>query len=148
MRVVFAILMLLPCCAMAQKAILIDRSLRYPVKVTDSVTFDQVTKGLMPIYFKDIDSLLQVIEQLKKYIDTGKPNEEKAQDVKFGNSHCFTTTELQGTANTYRIVVGTRVDKIITSMVLVSGEQNKRALQQLAIFEDYLKNNRAVVKGD
>ena len=148
MRVVFFLLVFLPCCTMGQKAILIDRSLRYPVRITDSVTFEQVTKGLMPIYFKDIDSLLKVIDQLKKYIDTGRPNNKKIEDIKFGNSHCFTTTQQQGTTNKYHIVVGTKVNAISTSITVVPGEPNKRALQRLSIFADYVKNNRALVKED
>jgi hypothetical protein len=148
MRVVIAILLLLPCRAFSQKAILIDRGLRYPVSVTDSVTFEQVTKGFMPVYFEDIDSLLEVIDGLRKYIDTGRRNGERVEDIKFGNSHCFTTTIKRGNANKYHIVVGTQVNKVTTSMVLVSGEMNKRAIQRLTIFSDYLKNNRAVLKED
>lgn len=146
MRVVFVIFILLPFLAAAQKAILIDRGLKQPVVLTDSVTFDQMAEGFMPIFFNDIDSLLATIDGLRKYIDTGKPNDEKVEEIRFGNSRCVVATKLQGAANKYRIIIGTTVDGLNTSMVLVAGEVNKKALQRLSIFADYLKNNRAIVK--
>ena len=138
--------MLLPAFGFGQQAVLLDRNLISPALVTDSVTFDQVSKGLMPFFIKDVDSLLLIINQLKKYINTGKRQEPGVKAVVIGNSRCIARTERKGANDKYYVSVATDIGKVKTSMVVVAGEFNKTAIRRLSIFEDYLKNNMAALE--
>ena len=129
----------------AQQLVLVDRNFQLPLKVTDTITVEQVSKGLMPIYFKDVYTVITGMERLVKYMNAGKMNKENLLDLKMGNSMCVVKTEKTGRMNTYNIVLNTMTSKLKTHMVLAASEPNKRAVQRLNIFMDYLKNNSPVI---
>lgn len=129
----------------AQQLVLVDRNFQLPLKVTDTITVEQVSKGLMPIYFKDVYTVITSMERLVKYMNAGKMNKEDILDLKMGNSICVVQTEKTGRLNTYNIVLNTMTSKLKTHMVLAASEPNKRAVQRLNIFMDYLKNNSPVI---
>ena len=144
MKSLFLLLIFLPFGGKTQKAILMDRALFAPVQVVDSVTLDEVTGGLMPVYVKDIDSILKVLEWLMTYVNEGKA-EKGLLDLKAGQSRWTARMKKNGIKSQYNIVLNTRFGLFETYLVIASNEFNKRALQRLTIFADYLKNNQAVL---
>ena len=127
----------------AQKLALIDRNFLRPIDVADTITLEQASKGTLPIYHKDISSVIEVVEKLTDY--AGKINEQESFVIKTGNSECIVTTGKEGKLNTYTIILNTDTGNFKTSILLVDNETNKRATQRLSIFLDYLKNNSAAL---
>ena len=129
----------------AQKLLLLDRHFVEPVTMEDTITIEQAGNGMLPIYFKDINSVLSNMKWLVKYMEAHKLNLEESFDLKMGNSKCIVTTEKTGNSNRYNIVLNTMTSNLKTYIVLVAWEGNKRAIQRLNIFMDYLKNNSSVM---
>ena len=82
-----------------QKLALIDRNFYHSIDLSDTITLEQASKGTLPIYNKDISSVIEAVEWLAHY--TAKMNEQKSFVIKAGNSECIVTTEKEGRLNTY-----------------------------------------------
>ena len=82
-----------------QKLALIDRNFYHSIDLSDTITLEQASKGTLPIYNKDISSVIEAVEWLAHY--TAKMNEQKSFVIKAGNSACIVTTEKEGRLNTY-----------------------------------------------
>jgi hypothetical protein len=143
MKLFFILLFFAPFFCNAQKLVLIDRNFHHPIDIADTITLEQASKGILPIYNKDVSSVIEAVESLVDY--TGKINERESFVKKTGNSECIVTTEKEGRLNTYTIVLNTDTGNFKTSILLVDSETNKRATQRLSIFLDYLKNNSAAL---
>ena len=144
MKVLLLLFFLLPVAVSAQKAILIDRAFQNPVQVVDKVTMEEVTRGLMPVYIIDIDSILQIVEKLITVISQSN-TVQGMLDLKAGQSRWTTRTEKHGRMKQYNIVLNTNFGLFETYLVVAANEPDKRALQRLTIFTDYLRNNRAIL---
>jgi len=48
----------------AQKLMLLDRHFVEPVTIENTITTEQAGNGMLPIYFKDIDSVISAMEWL------------------------------------------------------------------------------------
>ena len=129
----------------AQKLMLLDRHFVEPVTIEDTITPEQAGNGTLPIYLKDINSVISTMEWLVKYMTADKLNKEEFFDLKMGNSKCIVRTEKNGHSNKYNIVLNTMTNSLKTYIVLVAWEGNKRAIQRLNIFMDYLKNNSSIM---
>lgn len=137
--------LMLPLTSFCQKVLLLDRKLEQEVKTTDSVTLDQLSKGLMPIFVRDVSALLVAIDAYKKLIDTGNRLADTVNSVTIGSSHCVTRIETSGGARKHFFIIATDAGVLKTSMTLVRGEKTKTALNRLSVFQDYLKNNMAAL---
>ena len=78
-------------------------------------------------------------------MDADKLNKEQFFDLKMGNSKCIVRAEKSGHSNKYSVVLNTMTNSLKTYIVLVAWEGNKRAIQRLNIFMDYLKNNSSIM---
>ena len=144
MKSLLLILLFSPLLSIGQKLVLIDRNFQQPLSIIDTITMEQATKGALPLYFKDLRSVISTMEWLIKEINSGK-NNNKSFHLKIGNSKCIVKAENNGSRNIYNIVLNTNTGSFKTSIVLASHETSKRAAQRLSIFMDYLKNNIAAV---
>jgi hypothetical protein len=143
MKLFLIFLFFAPFLGNGQKIVLIDRSFHHSIDIADTITLEQASKGTLPIYNKDISSVIEAVESLVDY--TAKMNEQKSFVIKTGDSECIVTTAKEGRLNTYTIVLNTDTGNFKTSILLVDNETNKRATQRLSIFLDYLKNNSAAL---
>ena len=130
--------------ACAQEVVLMDRNLKQPVKLVNTVTLGVLQNGYFPIYKSALDSTINVLEyilekqvQQREFKYLNRPVEMEGTQV-VGNlsRHAGTHIFLKTTVGTYT-----------TFMDLVSGKeapfQRERKLYQLL---DYLKNNRPLVE--
>lgn len=139
------LLLLLPCFAHAQTITLVDRAFKAPVTVTPALTARQLSGKLFPIYTTDLDSVILLTEHLVHYIDAAAAHEPTMQLRAAGHSLFSITAQREGSYNTYGIFLSTRAGDLGASLELVKpGYGNKRAVQQLQLFLDYLKNNRHI----
>ena len=145
MKPALLILFFVPLISAAQKLALIDRRFQQPIAMVDTITGDQVTKGIVPVYQEDISSIVELMQLLAKNIGNGKVLSSRSFDVKMGNSKCIINTEKTGSQYNYNIVLNTSMQDFKTSILLVDHETNKRAAQRLNIFIDYLRNNTAAI---
>jgi len=139
MKLFLIFLFFVPLFGHTQKLALIDRKFYYPIDIADTITLEQVAKGTVPIYHKDIFSVIKIVEWIADY--TARINEQESFVIKTGNSEFIITIGKEGRVNTYTIVLNTDTGNFKTSILLVDNETNKRATQRLNIFLDYLKNN-------
>lgn len=146
MRSFLLILFFVPFPGRAQKLALIDRNFQQPINIVDSVSMEEVAKGVLPVYYKDVASIISAMQWLLKYMGDGKMDKEGFFDLKTGDSKCIVQTEKNGKANKYHIVLNTKTTAFKTSIVLVAHESNKRAAQRIAMFMDYLRNNTSVME--
>jgi len=137
----------LPFFTNAQKLILLDRNFQDPISIVDTITMEEATKGGLAIYARDINAILFSIQKLIKYVDDDKPDKGEIFDLEMGNSKCIVKTEKTGAINNYNIVLNTNTGNFKTAFVLVAHETNKRAVQRLTMFMDYLRNNLSVLPG-
>jgi hypothetical protein len=147
MKCHFLVLFLLPAFANAQKLLLLDRNFQEPISIVDTITMEKATKGGLAIYARDINTILSSMQKLIKYVDDGKMRKEEVFDLKMGNSKCIVKTEKTGSNSNYNIVLNTNTGNFKTAFVLVAHETNKRAVQRLTMFMDYLQNNLSVLPG-
>lgn len=145
MRVFLFALILVSSAANAQPAILMDRNFQRTIQVVDSVTMEQVSNGLMPLYIEDIDTVLKAVEWLMNYVDNGRPEIKGMLDFNAGRSRWTARTDKYGMRKLYTIVLNTGFGTFETYMVVAANEPNKRAFQRLSMFADYLRNNRAQI---
>jgi hypothetical protein len=143
MKLFLMFLFFAPFLGYGQKLALIDRNFYHSIDLSDTITLEQASRGTLPIYNKDISSVIEAVEWLADY--TAKINEQKSFVIKTGNSECIVTTGKEGRSNTYTIVLNTDTGNFKTSILIVDNETNKRATQRLSIFLDYLKNNSAAL---
>ena len=146
MKTLLLILFFSPLFCNAQKIVLIDRNFYHPVILADSFSIEQASRGLLPVYQKDLQAVNRQMQWLIKHIiSPGEINTEESIVLKMGSSNCIVTTEKNRRIGKYSIVLNTEIDNVKTSIVLASGEPNKRALQRVAIFMDYLNNNSSLL---
>ena len=144
MKTLLLILFFLPFLGYAQKLVLIDRNFYQPVSLADSISIEQASKGLLPVYHKDLEAIHQGMQWLIKRLTSAEKGQEESFILKMGNSNCIVSTEKSGRIDKYSIVINTDMENLKTSIVLASGEPNKRALQRVVIFMDYLRNNTSL----
>jgi len=147
MKTLLLILFFSPLFCIAQKIVLIDRNFYHPVILADSFSIEQASRGLLPVYQKDLQAVNRQMQWLIKHIiSPNEINTEESIVLKMGSSNCIVTTEKnRRIGGKYTIVLNTEIDNLKTSIVLASGEPNKRALQRVSIFMDYLNNNSSLL---
>ena len=145
MKPFLILLLLVSATSHAQKMVLVDRNFQQPLIFADSITIEQVAKGLLPIHFNDLDQVIRVMEKLTKDIYAGRMNSKETTSVPIGSSVCIITMEKLNRSNLYNIILNTTTGNLKTHIVLAQSEPHKRAAQRLTIFIDYLKNNAAIV---
>jgi len=64
MKLFLIFLFFAPLSGNAQKLALIDRNFYYPIDIADTITLEQAAKGTLPIYNKDISSVIEIVEWL------------------------------------------------------------------------------------
>jgi hypothetical protein len=147
MRSLFIVAFLFPLFANTQKLVLLDRNFHHPVNIVDSISMEEAAKGAVAVYAKDINSLFVFIQGLIKYVADGKTDKEEVFDLNAGHSKYVVKTEKTGSTNHYNIVLNTDTGNFKTAFALVSHQSNKRAVQRLTMFMDYLRNNISVLPG-
>lgn len=142
-------LLLLPCFAFTQPIALLDRAFKKPVTVTKALSTTQLSGRQFPIYTADLDTVIQVTEQLARYIDTGAVRPPDMQMLAAGHSLFAVTTNQAGVYNNYTVFLSTRSGNLGATLELVKhGYGNRKAVQQLRLFLDYLKNNRHIAAAE
>ena len=141
MKTLLLILFFSPFFSKAQKVILIDRNFYHPVSIPDSFSMEQASTGVLAVYHKDLQALSEGMQWLIKHMTKPAIDMEESFVLKMGNSNCIVTTEKNSHTNKRSIVLNTEANNIKTSIVLAAGESNKRALQRVTVFVDYLRNN-------
>ena len=145
MKTLLLILFSLPFFCKAQKLILIDRNFYQPIGLADSISMEQVSQGLLPVYYKDLQAVNQQMQWLiKQMISPAGIDMEEPIILKMGSSNCIVSAEKNRRIDKYTIILNTEMNNIKTSIILASGEPNKRALQRLTIFMDYIRNNSSL----
>lgn len=131
--------------AAAQDIALLDRGLKNPMTVTNQLTQEQLVSGQFPIYTADLDSVIRLTEALARYINTGAVQKACVQVFPVGRSYFAVTTQAGGAYSTYAIILNTLSGVMgATLEVVKQGAGNKKAMRQLQVFLDYLKNNRHI----
>lgn len=138
-------LFFLPLIVNAQKLALIDRKFEQSITIVDTVTGDQLTKGSLPVYEKDIATVIELMQRLAKKISSDEAATLESFDIKMGNSKCIVNSEKIGSRYNYNVVLNTSMQNFKTSILLADHEPNKRAAQRINIFVDYLRNNMAAI---
>ena len=142
MKYLSMLLIFFPFSVNAQKMIVLDRSLQQPLSIVDGISMDEATKGAIAIYAKDMKTIQTSIQALIKHIVNR--DKQESFDLEMGNSKCVVKIDKHGTVN-YNIVLNTNTGDFKTAFVLVAHESEKRAVQRLTMFLDYLRNNLAVI---
>ena len=147
MKTSLFILLIVAKTAVAQEIVLLDRSFRKPIAVTQNVTAAQLQDRKFPIYVTDLDSVIKIIENLANHINTGAVHEGGTQMLAVGHSQFSITTYNKQNYNNYSIHFSTQSGDLGASVKLVKQEDNTRkAVQRLRIFLDYLKNNQHILE--
>jgi hypothetical protein len=142
MKYLLILLAIFPLFVNAQKMMVLDRSLQQPISIVDVISMDEATKGAIAIYAKDMKTIQTSIQALIKHIVNR--DKQESFDLEMGNSKCVVKIDKHGTVN-YNIVLNTNTGDFKTAFVLVAHESEKRAVQRLTMFLDYLRNNLAVI---
>jgi len=146
MKTGILLLLLLPTIALAQNIALLDRNLKKPVVVTQALAATQLAHNLFPIYTTDLDSVIQLLEDLARRISNKDVPEEMMQVLPVGHSQFAITTEPKGNVAVYTIYLSTRIQNLGASLEVVEPKTgNRRTVQNLLLFLDYLKNNRPFI---
>lgn len=141
------VLLLLPCWVAAQEIALVDRNLKRPMTLTRKLTPSQLMGRVFPIYKADLDSVIKVVESLSKFINTGAVHDANMQLLPVGHSQFAITTRRSGPSNSYIVLLNTRAGNVGASFQLVKqNDNNRKAVHQLLLFVDYLKNNRHIME--
>ena len=146
MKTLLLVVFFCPVFGIAQKLVLIDRNFYHPAIIADFITMEQAANGLLPVYHKDLQAVSQQMQWLVKHmISPAATTMEESFVLKMGSSNCVVTTEKNRRIDKYTIVLNTEMANMKTSIVVASGEPNKRALQRVTIFMDYLRNNSSLL---
>ena len=137
------LMLFLPFSIHAQKLLLLDRSLIEPTTFANNISLEQLSKGSFPIYYNDVDPLLSVADQFLKDRNLNGLGKFASKEVKVGQTFFFTHMTSTGD---YRIVLRTKCDNMVSSIVVANESTRKKAFQRLSIFIDYLKNNIAALE--
>jgi hypothetical protein len=143
MKYFLILLIFFPFSVNAQKMIALDRSLQQPLSIVDGISMDEATKGAVAIYVKDVETIQASIQLLIKHLVNR--DRQESFDLEMGNSKCVVKIEKHGAVNNYNIVLNTNTGDFKTAFVLVAHESEKKAVQRLTMFLDYLRNNLAVI---
>ena len=143
MKYLLILLIFFPFSVNAQKMIALDRSLQQPLSIVDGISMDEATKGAVAIYVKDVVTIQASIQLLIKHLVNR--DKQESFDLEMGNSKCVVKIEKHGAVNNYNIVLNTNTGNFKTAFVLVAHESEKKAVQRLTMFLDYLRNNLAVI---
>ena len=146
MKTGILLLLLWPFFAPAQDIALVDRELKRPMLVTQELTPEQLSGKYFPIYTSDLDSVIQMIEGLTGFINTGMVHDNNMQLLPVGHSQFAITILRAGSFNSYMVFLSTRCENLGATLELVKRHDSSRqALHELFLFLDYLKNNRHMV---
>ena len=143
MKYFLIFLIFFPFSVNAQKMIALDRSLQQPLSIVDGISMDEATKGAVAIYVKDVVTIQASIQLLIKHLVNR--DKQESFDLEMGKSKCVVKIEKHGAVNNYNIVLNTNTGDFKTAFVLVAHESEKKAVQRLTMFLDYLRNNLAVI---
>lgn len=146
MKTGLLLLLLLPRVAPAQAIAWLDRNFKNPITVTKTNVAAPLSHNVFPVYTTDLDTIIGLLENLARSLDTGTPKETKTQLLQAGHSLLAVTTEHSGGSGIYTIYLTTRLENKGLSLAIVPhGTNNKKAVQNLLLLLQYLKNNRPFV---
>ena len=148
MKRILPLLFFIPLLSTAQKIAVIDRNFYEPITMMDVLTTEIATKGALIVYQIDIALVIKGLEDLRKEISFGKKLPDDFRNMKFGNTSCIVITEKAGKNYRHNIILNTNSQNIKTSILIAHNEPNKRALQRLNIFIDYLKHNWSAIENN
>jgi hypothetical protein len=148
MKQILLLLFFIPVFSTAQKIAVIDRNFYEPITMMDVLTTEVATKGGVIVYQKDIALVIEGLELLVRKLSYGTKLPENLKEMKFGNTRCIVIAKKSGNKYSHNITLNTSAQNIKTSILLADDEPNKRALQRLNIFIDYLKHNSSAIKNN
>lgn len=149
MKTVLFLFLFISRVAVAQEIALLDRAFKNPMALTQKLTIEQLGGKQFPVYKADLEAVIRLMENLSRYINTGTVHETATQLLPAGHSNLTVAMQRTGAYCTYTVFVNTRSNDIGASLEVVkSGSGNKKALQQLQAFLDYLKNNRHIITAE
>ena len=138
------LLLLLPLFGSTQKIVLLDRQFRNPVTLTDSISPEQFP-GTFPVYLNQFDSLIKVADHYRQSFNRGR-GEKHGPGTFYLGSTKFVSGNKENAYTGNQVLIATRVGFVQTSLELVGpADSNRRAQQKLAVFIDYLRNNRPLL---
>ena len=147
MRPILFLLSFIPLFSSAQKIALIDRNFYEPITMVDTITGAAAIEGGLAVYQKDMSMVIKALEQLARDLGSNRLVPQ-THNIRLGNSSCVVVTEKKGNQYSHHIMFNTTSENIKTSILLVDREANKRTLQRLTIFIDYLKNNTSALRNN
>lgn len=149
MKMGILLLLLLPGFAYAQTIALLDRAFKNPVTVTETVTSQQLSGKWFPVYIADFENVIRLTERLVRSINNRTLPSSGTQVLGVGHSRVAITAHGTGVHTTYSIFLSTRSGNIGASLQLVKRDEgNRKAVQELLLFLDYLKNNRHMLESE
>lgn len=148
MKTLIFLLSFLPVTTIAQDMLLLDRNFRSPVEVVNADTDSNVEGQLFPLYNADLDSIITFTQELITQFDISRNVPSESYIKQFGHSYFIAQASQNGTLTQYYIRLITRSGNTNYAIRLIDKEDGqKRRVQKLKVFLDYLRNNRVLASG-
>lgn len=146
MKYLFLLCLSLPCFAYAQPYVLLDRQLKRPVEVTSQLESGKIAPLYFPIYSKDLDAMIKVVDQCIDLMDAHEM-EAVEENFQLGNSRMVFKKDTDHKISGYTVYLVTRAKDHGFSLELVNKEDSKlKGLRKMKWFLYYLRNNRNLVQ--
>lgn len=140
MKTLILFCMMLPLGLSAQQYILIDRKLKEPFRLQDTITLKEVSMGAFPIYAADLPMILARLQEFSKEVATGKKTPGTTNT--YSTQHCRIV--LRTGKEGYACQLQTNNSFLSLPMAVASGGR-KETLKDLNRFMDYLRHNKVVM---
>ena len=132
-----------------QKLALLDKSLKQPITLAETVSEDQIKHGFIPVEIKDLDTFYANLNYIETMLVKPEANKLSSFELRAGPSVFLVTKMLTPGDDRYNISLRSRVNDLSCRYILANGTKtNKELRYEIKDMKNYLLTIKSLFRAD
>jgi len=132
-----------------QKLALLDKTLKQPILIAETVSEEQIQKGLIPVEIKDLDTFYANLNFIETILAKPETNKLSSFELRAGPSVFLVTKMLTPGDDRYNISLRSRIDDLNCRYILANGTKtNKELRYEIKDLKNYLLSIKSLFRAD
>ena len=132
-----------------QKMALLDKTLKQPITITETISEEQIQKGFIPVEIKDLDTFYANLNFIETILTKPETNKLSSFELRAGPSVFLVTKMLTPGDDRYNISLRSRIDDVSCRYILANGTKtNKELRYEIKDMKNYLLTIKSLFRAD
>jgi len=132
-----------------QKLALLDKTLKQPIVITETVSEEQIKNGFIPVEIKDLDTFYANLNYIETILAKPQANKLSSFELRAGPSVFLVTKMLTPDDDRYNISLRSRVDEHSCRFILANGTKTNQELRyEIKDMKNYLLSIKSLFRAD